>query len=130
MVTRMVKSLRGLLYADRLRRLNFFTIERRLLRKDLILAYNLLQGRLNVPLDETFEESAERNLRRHDCQLHHGGFLLGRRKAAFSVRLPKHGNKLPLEVVTAPFVEAFKRFMDSNRASLSPTFLDSILANY
>ncbi len=68
MATRMVKSLRGLSYEDRLRRSNLFTIERRLLRRDLILAYKLFQGRLNATLDEIFETPAERNLRRYDFQ--------------------------------------------------------------
>ncbi len=78
------------------------------------MAYNLFQGRLNVPLNEIFEAPAERNLRRHDFQLRHLRFRLARRKAAFSVRLPKHWNKLPLEVVTSPSVEAFKGLLDSN----------------
>ncbi len=120
--TRMVKSLMGFSYEDRLRRLNLFTIEMRLLRADLILAYNLVKGRLNVPVDEIFEAPAERNLQRHHFQLRHRRFRLARRKAAFSVRLPKHWNKLPLEVVTAPSVEAFKRLLDSNGASIFPQF--------
>ncbi len=120
MVTRIVKSLGGLSYEDRLRRLNPFTIERWLLRGDLILDFNLFQGRLNVPLDEMFEAPAERNLRRPDFQLRPRRFHLPRRKAAFSVRLPKHLKKLPLKVVIAPSVEAFKRLFDSNRASIFP----------
>ncbi len=116
--TRMVKSLRGLSYEDRLRRLNLCTIERRLFRGDLILAYNLFQGRLNIPLDEIFEAPAERNLRRHDFQLRHRRFRLARRKAAFSVRLPKHWNKLSQAVVTARSFKAFTRLLDSNWASI------------
>ncbi len=69
LATRMVKSPRDLSYDDRLRRLNLFAIERRLLRGDLILAYNMFQGRLDMPLDEFFEAPSERNLRRHDFQL-------------------------------------------------------------
>ncbi len=119
--TRMVKGLRGLSYEDRLRRFNLFTIERRLLGGgDLILACNLFQGRLNAPLDENFEASAESNLRRHDFPLRHRRFRLAKRKAAFSVRLPKHRNTLTLEVVSAPSVEAFKRLLDCNWASIFP----------
>ncbi len=54
MATRMVKNLRGLSYEHRLRRLNLFTFERRLPQKELILAYNLFQGRLNVPFGRKF----------------------------------------------------------------------------
>ncbi len=50
----MVKGLRDLPYEGRLRRLTLFSIERRLLRGDLILAYNMFQGRLDMPLEELF----------------------------------------------------------------------------
>ncbi len=68
MATRKVKSLRGLSYEERLRRTNLFTIEKRLSWKDIILAYSLFQGHLNVPLDEFLVAPAERNLRMNDFQ--------------------------------------------------------------
>ncbi len=64
LATRMVKPLRALSYEERLHRLNLFTTERRLFRRGLILSYSLLQGRLNVPLEEICEAPAERNFRR------------------------------------------------------------------
>ncbi len=55
---------------------------------------------------------------RHDFPLSHHRFHLARRRAAFSVRRPNHGNKLPLEVVTAPTVEEFKKQSDSTVVSI------------
>ncbi len=46
---RMVKGMRQLPYEDRLRRLNIFSLERRRLRGDLILAYKMSHGRLDLP---------------------------------------------------------------------------------
>ncbi len=60
---RMVKRMRELPYKERLRRLNLFSLERRRLRGDVILAYNIFPGHLDYPLAEFFEDSAERNLR-------------------------------------------------------------------
>ncbi len=80
----MVKGLRDLSYGDRLERLDLFSIERRLLRGDLILTYNVIKDRLDMPLEEFFEASSERNLRRHDFQLRHRHFHRARRGAAFS----------------------------------------------
>ncbi len=57
---RMVKGMRELLYDDRLRRLNISSLERRRLRGDLILAYNILHGRLDLPQAEFLEEPADR----------------------------------------------------------------------
>ncbi len=88
LATRMVKGMRELPYEDRLRRLNIFSFERRRLRGDLILAYNIFHGRLDLPRAEFFEAPSERDLRGHDYKLRHRNFRLLRRKAAFSVRLP------------------------------------------
>ncbi len=59
LATRMVKGMRELPYEGRLRRLNLFSRERRRLRGDLILAYNIFHGRLDFPHAEFFE--AKRN---------------------------------------------------------------------
>ncbi len=69
--------------------------------KEACTAYNMFQGRLDMPLEEFFEAPSERNLRRHDFQLRHRRFHRARRGAAFSVRLAPKWNALPLEVVTA-----------------------------
>ncbi len=66
LATRMVKGLRDLSYEDRLRRLNLFSVERRLLRGDPILAHNMFQGRLDMLLEEFFEAPPGRILRRHN----------------------------------------------------------------
>ncbi len=87
LATKMMKGLKDLSEGDRLRRLNIFSIERRPLRADLILAYDIFQDRLNIPLEEFFEAPSERNLRRHDFRLHHRRLHRARRGVAFSVRL-------------------------------------------
>ncbi len=65
LATRMVKGIRELPYEDRLRRLNIFSLERRPLRGDLILAYNIFHGHpdlsradfLRRHRSETFEDT-------------------------------------------------------------------------
>ncbi len=78
----------------------------------------MFQGRLDKPLEEFFEVPSERYLRRHDFQLHHRCFHRARREATFSVRLPPKWNGLPLEVVTAPTLDLFKRILDDRWAYL------------
>lgn len=43
-MSKMVKALRGKTYEERLRLLSLFSLEKRTLRDDLILAYNFLTG--------------------------------------------------------------------------------------
>ncbi len=116
----MAKGMRGLSYENQMRRLKLFSIERRLLRGDLIMAYNMFQVQLDVPLEDFSEAPSERDLRRHDFQLHYRRFNRSRRGAAFSVRLPRSWDALPLEVVTAPKLVTFKRLLDDRWASLFP----------
>ncbi len=55
LATRMVKGMRESPYEDRLHRLDIFSPERRRLRGDLILAYNIFHGRLDLPQAECFD---------------------------------------------------------------------------
>ncbi len=121
LATRMVKGMRELPYEDRLRRLNIFSLERRRLRGDLILAYNIFHGHLDLSRAEVFEAPSERNLRGHDFKLRPRRFRFLRRKAAFSVRLPISWNKLPMEIVNSITLDIFKRFLDSAWFSLYPS---------
>ncbi len=113
--------MRELPYEARLRRLNIFSLERRRLRGDLILAYNIFHGRLDLPHAKFFEAPAKRDLRGHDCKLRHRFFRLLRRKAAISVRLPISWNKLPMEIVNSPTLDTIKRLLDSAWFSLFPS---------
>ncbi len=102
-------------YEDRLRRLNIFSLERRRLRGDPILADDIFHGRLDFFQAGCFEPPAERDLRGHDLKLRHSSFRLLRRKAAFSVSRPISWNNLPMKIVYSPTLDAFKRLLDSAR---------------
>ncbi len=91
LATRMVKSMRELPYEDRLRRLKIFSLECRRLRGDLILAYNILHDRLDLPQAEFFEAPAKRGLRGHDYKLCHCSFRLLRRKKHSLLDFPSRG---------------------------------------
>ncbi len=58
LATCMVKGVMELPYEERPCRLNLFSLERRRLRGDLILAYNIFHGRLDFPHAECFEAPA------------------------------------------------------------------------
>ncbi len=121
LATRMVEGMRGLPYENRLRQLNIFSLERRRLHGELILAYNILHGRLDLPQAEFFEAPADRALRGHNFKLRQRSFRLLRRKAAFSVRIPISSIKLPMDIVNSPRLDTFMRLLDSAWFSLFPS---------
>ncbi len=108
LATGMVKGCRGLSYEEQLEKLNLFSLARRRPRGDLLLAYNLSHGSLDLPFEESFTRPPCSSLRGHYLKLHHRRFRLNRRKVAFSVRIVGPWNRLPAFVVEAPTANVFK----------------------
>ncbi len=106
-----------------LRRPNIFSLECHQLRGDLILAYNIFHGRLDLARADLFKAPSERDLRVHDFKLRHRSFRLLRRKGAFSVRIAISWNKLLIEIVNSPTLNTFKRVLDLSYMSRFPTLL-------
>ncbi len=104
LATRLVRGLRHVPYEERLRQLNLFSQERRRLRADLILAFKIFKGELDLNPPEFFLRPLRAGLRGHTYRLLQGPSRLRRRSGAFSVRIVKFWNRLPVHLVLAPSV--------------------------
>ncbi len=114
LATRMVVGFGEETYERRLAILRLQSLEDRSLRGDLILAFSIMTGRFDLPLEEFFTRPSLNTLRGHHLKLYHRHFRLNRRGAAFSVSIVTNWNKLPPSLINAPSVTSFTNALDSS----------------
>ncbi len=109
--------MRHLPYEERLQRLGIHSLLRRRLWVDLITAFKIFTGLLDVDPNLFFSLLLTRGHSDEvfQCKSHHR-----RRGSAFSVRVVKYWNKLPASVVKAPAVNVFKKRLKKNAQKSFP----------
>ncbi|KFV68125.1 hypothetical protein N307_07835, partial [Dryobates pubescens] len=116
--TRMIRGLEHLSYEDRLKELGLFSLEKRRLRGDLIVAFQYLKGAYKKAGEGLLRMSGRDRTRENGMKLEVGRFRLDVRRKFFSIRVVKPWNGLSREVVGAPSLEVFKTRLDEALASL------------
>ncbi|KFR00996.1 hypothetical protein Y956_02715, partial [Nipponia nippon] len=115
--TKMMRELEHLCYKERLKELALFSLEKRG-RGDLIAAFQYLRGAYKKDGARLFNRACSDRARGNGFKLKEGRFRLDIRKKFFVVRVVKHLNRLPREVVDAPSLETFKVRLDGALSNL------------
>ena len=84
----------------------------------LITAFQYIKGAYKKDGDKLFSRACCNRTRGNGFKLKEGRFRLDIRKKFFTMRVVKHWNRLPREVVDAPSLETFKVRLDRALSNL------------
>ncbi|GAB0190400.1 hypothetical protein GRJ2_001505300 [Grus japonensis] len=108
----MIRGLEHLSSEDRLRELGLFSLEKRRLQGDLLAAFQYLKGSYKKSGEGLVTRAWSDRTRGDGLKLKQGTFRVDIRKKFFTVRVVRHWNRLPREVVDAPSLEVLKARLD------------------
>ncbi|GAB0176466.1 triadin [Grus japonensis] len=112
---KLIRGLEHLSYEDRLRELGLFSLEKRRLWEHLIAAFQYLKQSYRKAEEGLFTRACSYRIR---GKLKEGRFRLAIGKKFFMMRVVRHWNRLPREVVDAPSLEVFKARFDGALGNL------------
>ena len=112
--TREVSGLADLSYGERLKSLDLFSFQGRLLRSDLILVYKILHSMCAIGIDEIFVLNEVSSTRGHPFKLFKPRSRSECRKRFFSLKVVNAWNSLPYDTVTAEIQHFYSMYMLTN----------------
>ena len=92
---KMIRGLEHLPYENRLRELGIFSLKKRRLQGDLIVAFQYLNGTYRKAREGPFVRACSDRTKGKDFTLEEGRFTIDMRKKLFTVRVVRHCNRLP-----------------------------------
>ena len=110
---KMIKGLECLPCEGRLGDLGLFSLEKRRLRGDLINVYKYMKCGRERDIANFFPVVCGDRMRGNGHKLEHRNFCTNMQNNFFTVRVMKHWNRLPREVVDSPSLEIFKTHLDA-----------------
>ena len=114
----MIRGLEHLFFEERLRELGLFSLEKRRLQGYLIVTFKYLKGVYKQEGKLLFTWVYSDRTMGNVFKLRQGRFRLDIRKKFFTQRVVTHCNRLSIEAVDAPSLEAFEARLNVALGSL------------
>jgi len=114
----MIQRLEHLSCEEKLRELGLLRLKKRRLQANVVVACQYLKGTCRKDGGNLFSRACCYRTRSNGFQLREGRFRLDIRKKFFMIRVVKHWNRMPREVVEAPSLETFKARLDGPLSNL------------
>ena len=121
--TKFVKGCKNMDYESRLMFLNLYSLKGRRIRGDLIEAYKIFNGLVDLSWHDLFETSQQSATRNSYGKIFIKRCNTNTRKNCFTNRVANYWNELPFEVKCAPSTNIFK-----NRLDNIPKFLNIFMS--
>jgi len=115
----MVRGLEHLCYGERLRESRLFSLEKRRLHGDCTVAFQCIKGAYRKDRERPFTKTCTNKTRSNGFKMKEGRFRLAIRKKLFTMRVVRHCNRLPREVVDPPLLEMCKVRLDGALSNLT-----------
>ena len=112
--TRLVPDIRHLPYRERLHKLGLPSLLYRRRRGDVIMIYMMMNGHIDIPMDEFFLPAHTARTRGHSMKLAKPQAQSRVRRNHWTIRAVNDWNSLPDHVVQAPSTNAFKNRLDDH----------------
>ena len=110
--TKQIDGMASLSYSDRLKTLNLYSIQGRLLRADQIMCWKIFHGHSSVLPADLFQQSCQNRTRGHCFKIFPPAINTDIRKRFFSIRCIKVWNLLSTTTVCANTISSFKHWLD------------------
>ena len=121
--TRLIDGMEGLSYLERLKELDLFSVQGRLLRADMILTWKIFKG--ECAIDPAMLFVMDRSARRgHSRKIFLPRSTREVRKRFFSVRVVQTWNSLSEDTVSAPTITQFKCLLYRDLGQQLFTYVD------
>ena len=108
--TREVSGLSGLTYPERLRRLDLFSVQGRLLRADMIMTWKIFNQKCAIKSEELFTMNVT-SRRGHSLKIFHPRVRTNLRMRSFAVRIIPTWNALAADTVETLSLNTFKHLL-------------------